>query len=548
MIKKIIFIFFLVILLAPSVSLAQNEEQIQSFEAEIKVNSDSTILVKEKIHYFFASPKHGISRHIPQRYLDKEKNKYFSTQIENIQVIDADNHPWSYSQSQDQNYLVLKIGDADKTVEGAQTYIISYQITGVLNYFSDHDELYWNVTGNDWEVPIGQVIAKVTLPENAANLKATCYTGAAGSLSQNCEAQTAKNIATYTTPTGPLTIVAGWDKGVVTTIERIYEISLRHESPWFYLLTLFTFIFLLFLYFKNGRDPAGRGTIAPEFEPPDNLKPAQMGTLVDEKADNLDISATIIDLAVRGYLKIRHQDKKYTLIKTKEADGNLSDFEKDIFSAIFSGKKEVDLDEIYKDFSDLGKIKDDLYQNLIDKKYFLKNPAKVRNYYFIFGFIVIFISGFFFWFSWNLVAAIVLSGIMILIFAFFMPKKTREGVIAKEKSLGFKEFLYRAERYRVRWQEKEEVFEKYLPYAMIFGIAEIWAKNFSSIYKNPPDWYEGNFTTFSAVVFAHEISSFSQTANSSFSPPATSASSGMSGFGGGGSSGGGFGGGGGGSW
>ena len=251
MIKKIIVFLFLTILLIPSISLAQNEEQIQSFETEIKVNSDSTINVKEKIHYFFASPKHGIQRHIPQRYLDKEKNKYFSTQIENIQVTDNNNRPWSYSQSQDQNYLVLKIGDADKTIDGAQTYIISYQVTGVLNYFSDHDELYWNVTGNDWEVPIGKVTAKVTLPEKTTNLKATCYTGAAGNTSQNCEAQTAKNMATYTAPTGPLTIVAGWDKGAVTPIERTYEISLRYESGWFWLLALLTLIFLLFNNYFN---------------------------------------------------------------------------------------------------------------------------------------------------------------------------------------------------------------------------------------------------------------------------------------------------------
>lgn len=126
-----------------------------------------------------------------------------------------------------------------------------------------------------------------------------------------------------------------------------------------------------------------------------------------------------------------------------------------------------------------------------------------------------------------------------------MPKKTKEGVILKEKSLGLKEFLYRADRYKLKWQEKEEIFEKFLPYAMVFGVVDQWAKNFKNIYTDSPDWYVGNINTFSAIYIASEMSHFSSSASSSYSPPA---SSGSSGFGGGGSSGGGFGGGGGGSW
>ena len=159
-----------------------------------------------------------------------------------------------------------------------------------------------------------------------------------------------------------------------------------------------------------------------------------------------------------------------------------------------------------------------------------------------------FLSLMLFIFSIILAVSVFVSAIMILAFARSTPKKTREGVIAKEKSLGFKEFMYRAERYRVKWQEKEGIFEKYLPYAMIFGIAEVWAKNFKDIYKQPPDWYEGDWTTFSAVYLATSLNSFSNTASASYLPLSTTASSGGSGFGGGGSSGGGFGGGGGGSW
>ena len=558
MIKRIIsilfFIFFLgsLILFTKNSKALNNEEAIESFNVKITVNTDSSVDINEEINYYFPSPRHGIFRYIPYRYLDKSNNKHFKTPIENISITNQDNQELPYTKSQSNNYLELKIGDPDKTIEGLQVYNISYTVTGVLNYFDDHDELYWNVTGDDWKVPVEKISVEVTLPPHADSIQSICYTGPTGNKDQNCTISTLEDSDTeeikILSDTGPLTIVVGWNKGIVTPIERTYEISLRRESPWFWLVALFSLVFLLFKYFKTGRDPAGRGTIAPEFEPPENLKPGEMGALIDEKAQNHDISATIIDFAVRGFLKIRHKNKKYTLIKIKEADSTFNTYEKDVFNSIFKNKKEVKLKEMYKGFSNFNDIKNKIFKSLIDKKYFLNNPRKVRNKYYLIGILICFLCGIFFWLSWHLVGAIFISGVMILIFASKMPKRTREGVIAKEKSYGFKEFLYRAERYRVKWQEKEHIFEKYLPYAMIFGIAEVWAKNFSSIYKQPPDWYEGDFATFSTIAFASQMSSFSQTATHSFSAPATSASSGSSGFGGGGSSGGGFGGGGGGSW
>ncbi|MEK7143126.1 MAG: DUF2207 domain-containing protein [Patescibacteria group bacterium] len=551
MLKKILLFFGLAILIFPIFTHAQSNEKITRFSSTIAIQSDSSIIVSEEIDYFFPSPKHGIIRFIPFRYLDNTSGRYFSTPIQVLAVTNSQGKNWLYSQSQSKNYLELKIGDPNSTIEGNQTYKISYKVLGVINYFNDHDELYWNVTGDKWEVELNNIQAEVSIPllTNVNNLELACYTGSSGSNLKDCVSDQAGGKATFSSSKGPLTIVTGFEKGLVIPYNRQYEIKLRHESPWYWLIPLVVLIYLIFRYFLFGRDPFGRGTIAPEFSPPENLLPAEMGTLLDEKADRRDISATIIDLAVKGYLKIREKDKKYTLIKLKEDGKDLKNFEKNIFSGLFLSGKTVKLSEIHEDFAaKLSDIFDNLYQNLIEKKYFPKNPQKVRNKQLWFGFIVIILSGLFFWLSWNLMTALILSGVLILIFSRSMPKKTREGVIVKDKILGFKEFLYRAERYRIHWQEKENIFEKYLPYAMVLGIADKWAKNFKDIYKNPPDWYEDDFTTFNAVVFASSLNSFSTSASASFSPPSTSASSGGSGFGGGGSSGGGFGGGGGGSW
>ncbi|MBM2820850.1 MAG: hypothetical protein HW405_610 [Candidatus Berkelbacteria bacterium] len=563
--KKIIVlvILFFIFLILPQKASATNiiEEQILKFHSDITINTDSSVDVREEINYFFSSPRHGFYRKIPYHYKDASQDRYFKTPITILSVKDTQEYNWPYEESRDGTDVILKIGDPNKTVEGEQTYIISYNVSGVINYFADHDELYWNVTGARYEsqdgvaVPINNASARAMLPEkvNYETLQYKCFTGPLGSSQQDCQKSFEAGKVDFSSNMGPLTIVVGINKGIIQVIQRNYDLKLRHESYWYWLILPIVFILLLIRYFLSGRDAPGRETIAPEFEPPDNLKPAEMGTLVDEKADRKDISATLIDLAVRGYLKIKEgKDKKYTLYRIKDDESGLDEIEKQIFMAIFSGKKEIKLSEISHSLGkEINDIQDSLYNRMVEKKYFIKNPERARSNNCAVAVLFILLPWGLFWFSWNLVTVLFLSGILIAIYTRSMPKKTREGAITKEKSLGFKEFLFRAERYKLKWQEKENIFEKYLPYAMVFGIADKWAQNFKDLYKNPPDWYKGgNWTTFNAVVFASSLNSFNSSAVSSFSPPvSTSASSGGSGFsGGGGSSGGGFGGGGGGSW
>jgi uncharacterized membrane protein len=543
---KLIYILFILLLIYPAKAHAQTQEQILSFKDNITVNADSSVNVRETINYYFSPARHGIIRYLPNRYKDDTNGKYFSTPIEIISVTNEKNTPYKFSSTQDANNLKLQIGDPDTLVVGNYTYVISYKVTGIINNFSDHDELYYNVTGDKWDVPINNVSANVVLPGVVDKSKITnkCFTGSTGSTQQNCT----YNNQTFTSVNGPLTIVLGWNKGVVSETTRVYEASFRFESLWVWLLPLFILIYFIFLYLKNGRDPKGRVTIVPEFSPPNNMRPAEMGTLIDEKADNTDISATLIDLAVRGYLKIEEKDKKFSLIKFKPAGADLNSYEEKLFNSIFDTSTEkVSLEDIKSnDFAKtISEIKDLLYDSVVAMGYFVKNPNTIRKRFLTAGIIIGFVGFPLFSLSFNLGGAVIVSGLIILIFSRSMPKKTQEGVLAKEKSLGFKEFLYRADRFKLQWQEKEKIFEKFLPYAIVFGVANEWAKNFKDIYNNPPDWYTSDAGTFNTVLFASSLHSFGSTASSSFSPPAAS---GSSGFGGGGFSGGGFGGGGGGSW
>jgi uncharacterized membrane protein len=354
-------------------------------------------------------------------------------------------------------------------------------------------------------------------------------------------------------------------------------------APWF--RTFITFLQILFFlvavypiyrFIKYGKDPKGRSTIIAEYGPPDNLSPSEMGTLVDERADLHDISATIINLAVRGFLKIRVlQDKKtlfkspdYEFIRQKKtkAGETLIPFEQKIMNSIFGGDTKKKLSDLENKFySKLPKLKEELYANLVEKAYFERSPEKVRKSSLRIAFgtigaglILIPLEAIIFGSVWSF--SIIINGIVALTLHRYMPKKTKKGMLAYQHVLGFKEYLRVAERYRLKFEEKENLFFEYLPYAMTLGVAKKWSKAFKNIYDNPPEWIEGiDGKGFKSADFLNSMTtitnSITQTIQSRPAPPTSSrstwsgsASSGSSGFSSGGFSGGGFGGGGGGSW
>lgn len=320
---------------------------------------------------------------------------------------------------------------------------------------------------------------------------------------------------------------------------------------------------MLSLWLKRGRDPKGRGTIIAQYEPPDNLTPVEVGTVIDEKVDKKDISAEIIYLAVKGYLKIillegggLFKTKDYELQKLKDENDLPNDFDKKLMESLFGSKSSIKLSDVKKDFNfykDITETIEKIYQSVVNKNYFGKNPNKVKTVYIIIGVIIWFfgfLSGFIFG-SFGIVSGFI-AGLIVIIFGIFMPVKTKEGVLAKEHILGLKEYLSVAEKERLSFhnapEKNPEHFEGFLPYAMVLGVEKEWAKQFEGIYNQQPNWYVGPVSGgFSVAVFVNDLGRFQASANAVFGGRG-SAASGGSGFGGGGFSGGGFGGGGGGSW
>ena len=327
----------LVIAISGGSASADEAWVINSFQSTIRVNTNSTIAVVEDIRVDFGGvQKHGIFRTIPVRYLyDNRQDRYYNL---NINSVTDGTSPLQYDAYTSGPDEVIKIGDPNRTVSGAQRYVISYTVQGALNRFSDRDELFWNVDGDMWPVPKQSVTASVELPAGSF-VEAACYQGPRGSR-EGCKVAGLNNFFTYTA-TRPLasgeqmSIAVSLVKGAVnvpppllTARDREFPQDAFDVNPVTVGLSLLILLggiaAIAWSWWQRGRDRAYLGhyyqapatapeqpeplfqhePVVVEFEPPENLKPAQLGLILDESADPKDVTATIVDLAVRGYLTI----------------------------------------------------------------------------------------------------------------------------------------------------------------------------------------------------------------------------------------------------
>jgi Predicted membrane protein (DUF2207) len=549
---------------------AQRTLVIQSFDATIDVRPDGSILVEEVISPRFTGSWNGILRNIPIQYRTPQGLNY-TLQLDVEAITDGGGAPLRYESSRERHYRKLKIwvpGAADATT----TVKIRYRVGNGLRFFEEHDELYWNVTGDEWDVPIESASAFVRLPGGVSGIRATAFRGAYGSTEQ-AEAVVEPDGVRVRAIEGlnfreGLTAVVGWDPGIVhrpTAVEKTAD-AVYSNLP--LVIPVLVFFGMWRLWRSRGKDPQ-LAPIATRYEPPANMTPAELGTLVDGKPDMRDITATIVDLAVRGFVHIEEsgsegflglfssKDYRFTLKRPRSDWQSLRPHESDLLEAMFGSSDDaVSLSALKNKFyKHLPELRNQLYGGLVSGGFYTGRPDRVRLLYIIGGAVG---GGLLAAASGSLMSAFgmqpaagivagVLSGLIVVLFGWFMPSRTVQGTRELEKVLGFQEFLSRVEADRIdRTMRTPETFEKFLPYAMALGVAENWAKAFEGISTQPPQWYTGPGTvqTFHPAAFSSNLGRMSaQAATVMASAPR---SSGGSGFGGGGSSGGGFGGGGGG--
>lgn len=639
MIKKVlIFVVFALCLTFSAPASAQNpQEVIKSFDSQITVESDGSMLVTETItvHSEGIEIVHGIYRDFPTKYKDKLGNNY-NVGFDLISVR-RDGQETKYDTAMQSNGIRIYIRDRDVDLApGDYVFEIIYRTTGQLGFFSDHDELYWNVTGNGWAFAIEKASAEVTLPVGVENnITTTGYTGYQGSRDQNFQSSIAGNKIFFSASglsiNEGLTIVVGWPKGFVhepTTQERQAQF-IRDNTPIAIMAigVMIVFIYYFIFWFRFGRDPK-KGTIIPIYEPPQGLSPASMGFLKRMGYKNELLVSQIIAMAVKKYIKIDKTGLHYKLIKLVNDNNqdSLLPEERLIFDNIFDGRESIEIKPSrHEEISDtIQELKNYLKVNF--GKYFSTNILYIVIGV-ILSFVVFLIPAFFvsfivipvvlflgFWLSiWSMgvaamlfrlvagwksiisgdrqvgligqtvilslfsipflaaevVVIVILAGmvgvpivitLIILVainftFALLLKAPTIEGRKIMDEIEGFKWFLSVTEKDRMNFhnppEKTPELFEKYLPYALVLGVENKWSEQFAQVFARlheegrdyVPVWYSGAVLSgFSASTFASSLSaSMSNSISSSSSAPGSS-----SGFGGGGGSGGGGGGGGGG--
>lgn len=647
-------IFFSVLLVSPVI--AQNDNNFnnptersyiyKNISTDININADTTFDVQEKQTYSFTGEYHQGWRSIPHNKISN---------ITNIVVLDGENsQPLVYSPSRLEKTLPSSWGkytyftqnnntniewyynakDVDKT------WILKYKISGGLAFNKANDQLYWNIfTG--YQVPVQNALVNITLPQKNLAVNYFSYRtnfdkdgGATKNYDQN------NGVITYVGTDFPagsaFTIDLDWPRDVInrSAYWKYFLIS-NYGLIGGALILLISFLVILFYWLKTEVWVKGRGTIIPQYEPSKNLPPAMMQVVLTETTKQSAIPATIIDLAVRGFVKIEESGKNnslnprykkivkilgiiaifsflfpdfdllfpsikfpvfpiwivfisfyfvvliiygiaksvvgekdfkvFCLNKNFAEDKNLNNYEVLLLEALFSKNKDYFSTKEAAKASNFEKR--DLY-NLIQKvkekvleetqtntQAFDKPPAKEKYKFIILFIVVLLLATFNKVFAqisqiWFLLGGFILATVFVWVFVKFETKLNQSGRELKEEILGFKMFLYTAERYRLQ-NLTPDMFQKFLSYAMIFGIEKNWAAAFAGMEIKPPDWYHSTYTgayVGGNAALANSPGNFSATAfSSSFASSFSSAfvSSGAGGAGGGGAGGGGGGGGGG---
>lgn len=329
---------------------------INNYFSSITVQSDALLLVSEKINIITDGNtiKHGIYRDFPTIYKTKDgQNIQVSFNIKSALLNDQ---PVAYHTSNLSNGIRVYLGNSDRYLPaGNYTFTLTYTTLGQIGFFADHDELYWNVTGNGWAYPIKNVRASVNLPQDAAqNITGiTAYTGNYGSRDQDYQSTQNNKHEIIFTSTKPLeakqgmTIVVGWQKGFVTPPSLQQQLTQHTNDFIAYTIMglglLILLLYYLIVWYKHGRDPKS-DTIIPEYYPPPNFSPAALRYVLEMGYDDKVFTAAILSLAVKGFLTItEHEKKKYTLIKKADFSGKLSTVEKIIADGLFKNADSIEL-------------------------------------------------------------------------------------------------------------------------------------------------------------------------------------------------------------
>ncbi|MFA6992780.1 MAG: DUF2207 domain-containing protein, partial [Candidatus Gracilibacteria bacterium] len=322
---------FAILLLSTHNTFAEYTEnwEVENFSSEIRILPDGKVNVTEHIVVDFEKEAHmGIARYIPYEYtLEDGTIKSVDINFEN--ATDENGLSWDNSTYKENGNLVIEMRNKENIKRNdAPIFSLSYTVKKVILFFDEqtakekntfpHDEFYWNINGTEWVVPINNISAEVHLPKplQEADLTIDCFTGKYGETEKNCEwemldKQTIEFRHTKSfEPYENLTIIVGMPYGTITPPSKQDELLELLKKIWPIFIFPAVLIFMITLWHKKGRDDKTlRDTVMPHYKAPEDLLPSEVGTLIDEKMDPRDLTSTIIDYAIKGFIKINEIEK-----------------------------------------------------------------------------------------------------------------------------------------------------------------------------------------------------------------------------------------------
>ncbi|MEX0997847.1 MAG: DUF2207 domain-containing protein [Flavobacteriaceae bacterium] len=543
-----------------------SQERIISYDSHIKVEESGDLLVREDITVYAEGNqiKRGIFRTFPTKYKDKMGTR-FNVDFEVVGVLKDGNKEPFFTEKQN-NGIVVYMGDKMTFLSpGTYTYSLIYRTTRQIGFFDDYDELYFNAIGGDWAFTIEKATVLVELPEGAEVIQLDAFTGFQGTTTCDCELVSGDNRVKIETtralnPKEQLTFAFAWPKGFVKEPTTAEKWMYFFKSNFHVLFSLLALALVTFIYYrawkKVGVDPP-KGTVFPQFDPPEGFSPADCAVLQNLKFSQRAVSSAIVNMAVKGHIKITYDKKKYTLKRISEDYSMLSDEEHELSKALFASHKIVDLDN--KNHSKFSKGRTNTYKSIKKKlkpTYFSFNHNHLGKG--ILASVLLVVLAFILSPSPAIpILLMILLVFLVAIFTYLIKAPTVLGRKIMDDIEGFKMYLSVAEQKQLDSLHEPEMtverFEALLPYAIALGVENQWGKKFeNSLTKSlqetknyNPSWYTGAAAgmAFSPSKFSSDMGrSFSSAISSASTPPGSSSGSGGGGFSGGGGGGGGGGG------
>lgn len=493
------------------------DDRVVRDEVLLTLGTDGVLHAKETITYDFGAGGDGFDRVYSTRiHHDEKRDRVF--EVENLQV----SQPYTGSLAREDERTLVKVSGPQAA--GQRTVTLEYDVVGAVLPLPQGQEVRWTAVGG-WQVPVQEGTA--TLQAETMIRNVNCFAGTLGSVIGCSEFSTRmkRRQAVYGQqnmfPDEYLTVVAGLPPEATSggpayaerkTLATSFAINAVTGGALAALLVLLVGGVAL-LYFLRGRDKrADSGVRVPltatgdgqaGFEPPDGVRPGQIGTLIDEQADVIDVTASIIDLAVRGYLLVEEEEGKsdWALRKLNRPVNDLHPYEQILYDGLFLMGERVRLSQLGGTFAHkLAQVRNALYEDVVKQGWFARRPDAVRSRWTVAGYVVTALA------AVGTVALAILTnyalvglaalafGLAMILFGKHMPAKTGKGSTVLAHTLGFRDHLRRGEAAEVPDRQRIALFSRYLPYAVVFDVVGPWARTVEDAGVQGGDnlyWYEG---------------------------------------------------------